>query len=139
MQTQLLRAGVDVQPSFSPRGAFFTTILPGGNFDAALFSWTRVAGGNVTPEARCFNDQNWAGYCSRLTMRDVQQTDRILDPVLRARVLNDVDEKLARDVPVLPLFQGLERVAVRDTVRGFVAGGSGLNSLDNSEDWWLAP
>jgi peptide/nickel transport system substrate-binding protein len=138
MQTQLLQAGVDVQPTFAPRRALFNTILPGGNFDAALFSWTRPAGGNVTPEARCFNVQNWAGYCSRLTMRDVQQTDRILDPVLRARVLNDVDEKLARDVPVLPLFQGLERVAVRDTVRGFVAGGSALNSSENSEDWWLA-
>jgi len=37
-----------------------------------------------------------------------------------------------------PLFQGLEGVAVRDTVRGFVAGGSALDSSENSEDWWLA-
>ena len=46
--------------------------------------------------------------------------------------------RLFPDVPILPLFQGLERVAMRNTVRGFVAGGSGLNSTENSEDWWLA-
>ena len=133
MRTQLLRVGVEVQPTFAPRGVFFSTILPAGNFDAALFSWW--PGGGVTPEARCFHKTNWAGYCSRLTMRDVQQSDQIVDPVLRARTLNDVDEKLARDVPVLPLFQGLDE---SQCGTHFVASSSAGRVTENSEDWWLA-
>jgi ABC-type transport system substrate-binding protein len=130
--------GVDVQVTYVHGPALIRTILPGGDFDAALFAWFVPPGGGVTPEGRCGHGGNWTGYCSRLTMRDVQQVDRIIAPNLRARVLNDVDEKLVRDVPVLPLYQSVIRAAVKDTVRGFVPGGSFIHFHENSEDWWLA-
>ena len=97
-----------------------------------------ISGGGAWPEARCGHESNWSGYCSRLVMRDVQQTDVIVDPQLRARALYDVDAKLARAVPVLPVVQPVIRAIVRETVRGIVPGGSQLNLSQNSEDWWLA-
>ena len=62
-------------------------------------------------------------------------TDRILDPVQRARVLNRADARLARDVPTIPLFEVRSLVAVRSTVRDFVP-----NHFDwtwHAENWWL--
>ena len=79
------------------------------------------------PEAKCGDEQNWAGYCSRLAMRDLQQVDRILAPALRARALDAGDRKVVRDVPALPLFQGMLRVALKKTIRGFTPGGNQFN------------
>ncbi len=134
---QLRRVGVEVVPNYAPPGPLFRQLLPSGDFDVALFAWANNGGGVLWPEARCGDVQNWAGYCSRLVMRDVQQTDLVVDPRQHARVLNDVDVKLARAVPVLPLVQPVLWVAVKNTVRGFTPGGSPFNFTQNSEDWWL--
>ena len=128
MRTQLRQAGVEVDPIYAPAGALFGTILPGGNFDAALFGWGVNPGGTVMPETKCGDPQNWTGYCNRLAMRDLQQADRILAPALRARALDAGDRKVVRDVPALPLFQGMIRVALKKTIRGFEPGGTSSTS-----------
>ena len=137
IKNQLKQAGVEVQPVYVPSPAFFSTVLPGGNFDAALFNYTMAPGGSATPEAICGDAGNFAGYCTRLTMRDVQQVDRILDPAVRSRLLNAVDRKLVRDVPLLPLFEPVIQFALKKTIRGFVPRGSPFDTQEHNEDWWL--
>jgi len=136
IEAQLRQAGVDVQPVYVPFSAFFSTVLPGGNFDAALFSWIGVTGGSTVPEAKCGDEGNFAGYCSRLTMRDVQQVDRVVDPSQRARLLNGLDLKLVRDVPILPLFQPAQQAALKKTLKGWMPGGT-VGNVEQNEDWWL--
>jgi peptide/nickel transport system substrate-binding protein len=138
IKNQLKQAGVEVQPVYVPSPALFFTVLPGGDFDAALFNVPMVPGGSATAEAICGDAGNWAGYCTRLTMRDVQQVDRILDPAVRSRLLNAVDRKLVRDVPLLPLFQPILQFALKKTIRGIVPRGSPFNFSEHNEDWWLA-
>jgi peptide/nickel transport system substrate-binding protein len=139
LKAQLRRAGVDVEAAYSPARTLFETVLPRGNFDAALFSWgVGAPGGNVIPEGKCGDVQNWAGYCNRRTMRDVQRADRTLAQAERARLLNAVDARLAADAAVLPLWQGVFRAAVRSRVRGFIGRGTQFNFFENTEDWWLA-
>jgi peptide/nickel transport system substrate-binding protein len=138
VQDQLARVGVEVEPTFATFAALFGQILPNGSYDAVLFAWINNGGGVAWPEARCGDAQNWTGFCSRLIMRDLQQTDLIVDPKQRARVLNAGDAKLARAVPVLPLTQAVLRAAIRSRVRGVVPGGSQINLFQNTEDWWLA-
>jgi peptide/nickel transport system substrate-binding protein len=137
IQADLRRVGVEVELTFAAPPVVFNQILPGGQYDAGLFAWGAF-GGVAWPESRCGDVQNWAGFCSRLIMRDVQQVDRIVDPAQRARVLNAADAKLARAVPVLPVVQPLLRAIVRSNVRGFAPGGSQFNVTQTSEDWWLA-
>ena len=48
--------------------------------------------------------QNYAGYCQRLVTRVLDQAQRILDSTRQAQVLNKADAQLAKDVPVIPLF-----------------------------------
>jgi peptide/nickel transport system substrate-binding protein len=139
IKEQLLAAGVEVETTYIPSSAFFGNLLPGGEFDAALFSWVLEHGGTAVAEARCGDSANYSGYCSRLTQRDVQQADLIVDPAARARLLNAIDVKLARDVPLLPLYQTVFNVALRDTVKGFFPGGNFFSLFEHTEDWWLAP
>jgi peptide/nickel transport system substrate-binding protein len=133
------RVGIEVQPFYAPAPALFNVILPRGEFDVALFAWGSRSGGAPMPGIRCGDEQNWTGYCSRLVQRDLVQADRIVDLRQRARVLNSADAKLARDVPLLPLYQQARPIAFRARVRGVVAGGTFEQIFERSEDWWLAP
>jgi peptide/nickel transport system substrate-binding protein len=134
VQAQLRRSGVEVVPSFAPAGTFLGTILPSGDFDAALFGFFSAPNPTGNTIFGCGGSQNFTGYCQRLVTRDLDQADRILDARQQARVLNRADAQIARDVPVLPLFQVPLATAARGSVRNFAQA---LNPLTNSENWWL--
>jgi peptide/nickel transport system substrate-binding protein len=134
MQAQLGRVGVKVIPVYVSPSAF-PTLLSSGDFDAALFGWTD----DPDPTGKelifgCGGPLNYTGYCQRLVDDDLDQADRILDAHRQARVLNRADAQMARDVPVLPLFQVPEPTAVQDNVKNFAQF---FNPLTNSENWWL--
>ena len=87
--------------------ALFGQILLSGDFDLSLHG---LAFG-PDPIGRddifgCEGASNLIGYCQRLVTRDLDQADRILDQNEQARVLNRADVQMAKDVPVIPLFQG---------------------------------
>ena len=120
VQSQLRKVGVDVDLEFTT--ALFSTVLERGEFDLALFSWVQSAGlGGPYFTLRCQGEQNYTGYCARLVTRDLVRSVRILDFERRVRVLNKADVKLARDVPVIPLFQPPQLIALRANVRGVIA------------------
>jgi peptide/nickel transport system substrate-binding protein len=139
MRAHLRRAGVEVVPTYAPSRVVFQQILPSGEFDAALFAWVKEGGGVTWPDVWCGDAQNFGGYCDRLVQRDLKQTDFIVEPRQRARVLNAADRKLARAVPVLPIVQAVLYLAVRDTIRGVIGGGTQFHVVQTTEDWWLAP
>ena len=76
------------------------------------------------------------GYCQRLVTRELDQARRILDARKQALVLNRADAQLARDVPIIPLYQTpfpARRHRERPQLRL-----SPFNPLATAEDWWLA-
>jgi len=137
IQTQLLRAGVEVQPAFATPSALFEQLLPTGNFDVALFRWLfKLAPQEVESPYRCGGDRNFSGWCSRLFTADVNDLERMIRPERRAVVANRADRRLVRDVPVLPLFQPLNANFARRNLHGLVPNTFGA-LLWNAEDWWL--
>jgi peptide/nickel transport system substrate-binding protein len=80
---------------------------------------------------------NYTGYCQRLVTADLDQAQRILDADQQARVVNRADAQLARDVPVIPLYQQPVWAAVRSGVRGYVVFPTVLDALHGAENWWL--
>jgi peptide/nickel transport system substrate-binding protein len=138
VQTQLRQVGVEVVPTFATNISFFSQILPSGDFDVAL--WASIAG----PEPAsakflfgCGGFQNYTGYCQRLVTSDLDQAERILDADEQARVLNRADAQMAKDVPVIPLYQAPQSVALRSTVRNFgLTLNTTSNPLWNAENWW---
>ncbi len=70
-----------------------------------------------------------------MVTRELDQAKLILDAGDQARALNSADAQLARDVPLIPLYQLPSIVAVRANVRGVTL--SPFNPLASAEDWWL--
>jgi len=137
VQAQLRRAGIEVIPAYAPAVTLFDQILPSGNWDLALFGYAY----GPDPYGRddyfgCGGSDNWTGYCQRLVTRDLDQADRILDRAQQARILNRADAQMARDVPVIPLLQGLLAVYVRSNVRNFFMSFPG--DYWKAENWWVA-
>jgi ABC-type oligopeptide transport system substrate-binding subunit len=83
----------------------------------------------------CGRDSNFSGYCQRLVTEELDESERILDEKQRARVLNRADRQLAKDVPVIPLYDFVFSSARNAAVRGHVLHPSG--PLWHAEDWWL--
>ena len=139
IQGQLRQAGIEIVPVYAPPNVLFTQIVPGGDFDLALFSWLTRPGsaGTMVVLYGCGAVQNFSGYCQRLVTRDLDQAQRILDPTRQAEVLNRADAQLARDVPVIPLFENPTVVAYRTRVRN-VGITAQLDPFVGAEDWWLA-
>jgi len=139
VQTQLRQVGIEVVPTFATNISFFEQILPSGDFDVALFAW--IAGPDPTSAKLifgCGGPLNHTGYCQRLVTSDLDQAGRILDADQQARVLNRADARMAKDVPVIPLYQQTQSVALRSTVRNFdLSLNTTLTPLWNAEDWWL--
>ena len=135
----LRNVGVEVVPVYAPLNVFLDQILPNGDFDVALFTWGGIYGGVlVWPDVLCGNEENFGGYCSRLVARDARQ-NLIGSLAVRARVLNQLDTKLAKAAPVLPIVQPAIRVFFRSNVHGVSFGGSNFEVQEASEDWWVAP
>ena len=138
-QRQLREVGVDVQTVYGSAGALLGLggALARGEFDVMLFSWVYQPGDTAQLKGifGCGGPFNFTGYCQRLVTADLDQADRILDARQRARVLARADRRLARDVPMIPLYQFVFVSARSTAVRGYA-----LNTTDalwNAEDWWL--
>jgi peptide/nickel transport system substrate-binding protein len=138
VQAQLRQAGVQVVPSYAS-SLGHNQVLESGDFDVTLFAWFSNHGEAVASKELygCGGGQNHIGYCQRLLTRDLDQADRIIDGVARARVLNRADVQLAKDVPTIPLFEVPSLAAVRSTVRNFTSSFSFTDPTWNAENWWL--
>jgi peptide/nickel transport system substrate-binding protein len=136
IQAQLRRAGVEARPEFVPGSVLFSQIVPSGNFDLTSYlKFVSADGSGKKSHLGCGAAGNYGGYCQRLVTSDLDQADRILDADERARVLNQVDRQLAKDVPLIPLYEPPLVLALRNTVRNVVVSAEDL--LWNAEDWWL--
>ena len=132
MQAQLHRAGIEVVLSYS-RGVLDQIFA--GDFDVVSFAWILVDGFGQKVIYGCGGSANYTGYCQRLVSSDLDQADRIFDAAQRGRVLDRADRQLAKDVPVIPLYQIPWVYAYKDTIRNVVP--SPDNLFWNAEDWWL--
>lgn len=139
IRRQLRRAGIEIVPVYAPPSGLFGQILPNGSFDLALFSWLSYpdSPGGLVDLYGCGGVQNFSGYCQRLVTRDFDQARRNLDLARQAGVLNRADAQLARDVPVIPLFENPSVVAYRTSVRN-VGITAQLDPFVGVENWWLA-
>jgi peptide/nickel transport system substrate-binding protein len=140
LQTQLRQLGVEVLPTFLPPPALFDpdSLINQGDFDLADLGFVLDPGteADFAHDLYACGPGNVAGYCQRLVTADLDQARRILDPFQQARVLNRADARLARDVPVIPLYELPFVAALHSTVRGFALSAVPTELLD-PENWWL--
>jgi peptide/nickel transport system substrate-binding protein len=138
LQGQLRQVGIEVKPTYAASVSLVAQIMASGDADLALFSYftfPNLPGWDVAHVFGCRDSLNVTGYCQRLVARDLDQARRILDEEQRARVLNKADAQLARDVPVIPLFQPPLAVYVRSNIQNYVDRFP--TAPWNAENWWL--
>jgi peptide/nickel transport system substrate-binding protein len=135
---QLRQAGIELVPRFMPSRTLTEQVLPSGDFQVAIFGWGNTGPSYLGKDVYgCGGPLNYTGYCQRLVTADLDQAQRILDADQQARVVNRADAQLARDVPVIPLYQQPVWAAVRSGVRGYVVFPTVLDALHGAENWWL--
>jgi peptide/nickel transport system substrate-binding protein len=138
IRRQLREAGVEIVPAYTPRNPLFDQIIAPGRFDLAYYTWVQSPdspGGSGTLFG-CQGELNYSGYCQRIVTRDLDQARRILNGAHQARVLNRADRQLAKDVPVIPLFDFPIAIVTRADVRG-VGVTSAQEPFADAENWWL--
>jgi ABC-type oligopeptide transport system substrate-binding subunit len=102
-----------------------------------LFSWTGgPEPGRAVEIWRCGGASNFTGYCNREVTRKLLQSQVIIDQRTRMRLFNRVDALMARDVPMIPLYQQPWFLTATSGLRG-VRNNPWEGFTWNSEDWWL--
>ena len=113
------------------------TLLPGGDWDLALFSWEfgedRTVLGSVWG---CKGSNNLIGYCNQKVTALFRRAARELQASKRPPLLNRADALMARDLPTLPLFARPGYVIHNSRIRNVVW--SPIDVLWNAQDWWIA-
>jgi peptide/nickel transport system substrate-binding protein len=138
LQVQLRRIGVEVVPVFASTSAFFQTVLPTGDFDAAMFSWKPRGLDAPSYVFGCGRINNYTGYCNRTLDRELARAAVTVEERRRTALLRRIDRALARDVPVIPLWQGRFLVAMRTNVHGVIPSDVPDEGFAwNAEAWWL--
>ena len=138
MQAQLRRVGVEVVPTFAPPSAL---LFPGGvyargEFDVALVAAVRASQTDATKSLfGCGAALNYTGYCQRLVTSDLDEATRIFDAGRQAAALSRADRRMAKDAPVVPLFQHPTMAILAPGVRGFVLNST--TGVAGAVNWWL--
>ena len=132
------QVGIEVVPVVRAASVLFEPDAPGGDFDVAIVRVDQrrpasAGQGDLTAAAASRTAPATASGSSR---RDLDQAQRILDEVSRRASLNRADAQLAKDVPVIPLFQIRLVLAYTAAVRN-VRLAAPVDTFWNAEDWWL--
>jgi ABC-type transport system substrate-binding protein len=153
MQQQLEKIGVKLTIKNAPD--ILDTKMVGFDFETLIFAW--VGGpdpysGNViwmssAIPAQCskrlakayecdYSGQNYTKVKDAEVDTLLNATDKEADPVARADLYNQADQKLAtNDVTVIPLFQKPTQLGYRNTIKGLVDNPTQDGFTWNIEDW----
>ena len=103
-----------------------------------MFTWRPTGAFAPTYVFGCGRVNNYTGYCNRALDRELARAAETMDDRRRTALLHRIDRALARDVPVIPLWQNRFLVAMRANIRGMTPGDvPDEGFVWNAEAWWL--
>ncbi len=125
VQAQLKQIGIELTADDAPAGTLFGSKLPSGNYDMILFAWVGSPDVSGWDDIYgCRNDtanegqDNNQGYCNATVTRDLQQSNHVANDVAQAKLINGAITQMAKDVPIIPLFQKPTYLIARKQVQG---------------------
>lgn len=131
VRASLSEIGVAVVDEFVPPAEALRNRLPAGDFDIANFAWV----GSPEPHRAgliytCDGALNHTGYCNEEVSSLIADGLRTIDPAERADRYHEAARLIAADLPLLPLYQYPETLAV-----GAKLGGVRLNPTQWGPTW----
>src|SRR3954449_7279463 len=135
-QDQAAKAGIQLRNAFVPAGTLFGSKLPAHDFDLAMFTQiVSVDPHYVATNFACGNASNYTEYCNRQVTRWLLQSDRELNDSKRLALVKKVGKVLAKDVPMIPLFQRPTYFVYKTALGGLVDNPTSQGPTWNAENW----
>jgi peptide/nickel transport system substrate-binding protein len=146
VQEQLNEIGIEIKSEFGDAAVVFGPQgLAGGKYDLFMFAWV----GNPDPAAsvniHSCNDpeagtgvQNYQNYCNEEVTELLAESDRTVDPAARADLMNQADELMAEDMPILPMYQKPTFLAYDQTVQNMIDNATQFGPTWNAQDWFIS-
>ncbi len=121
-QAQLRERGIDVTIKAVSNAQLFlprTGVLATGTFDLAYVPWTMGADPDDSSVLRCGAPSNYMRWCDPLVERLERQALATIDTGARKRLYGRIGRVVARQVPILFLFNADYVYAYRKRLHGF--------------------
>lgn len=138
IQRDLHAVGVDVQIKSVSNAQLFLPkseggLLATGNFDLAYVPWPMGADPDDGVLLSCDGPSNYMHYCNPRVDRLERAALSATDPQARKHDYDEIQRLVARDVPIIYLFDPTYIYAYRDRLHGFAP--SGFSPTWNAWQW----
>lgn len=138
VRASLREVGIAVVPDFHPAAEVLRKHLPSGDFDIANFAWVGspdpLRAGQIYA---CHGALNHTGYCNEEVSSLIMQAAEIRDGRQRAATYHKASRLIAQDLPLLPLFQHPEVLAIDGKVGGVRLNPTQWGPTWNAAEWYL--
>lgn len=137
IQASASEAGFIIEDAGSPD---WSSLLPGGDYDASIFGWISPGAGN-SALAQIFKTGgggNYSNYSNADVDALVDEAQTELDPEALGQLKVEIDAATAADFYGLPLFQSPGLFATNGTVDGIEFFGNQTGIVWNAQDWTIA-
>ena len=138
VQSYMADIGIELNADFSEPAQSLGTQLPEGDFDIINFGWIGSPdpfGGDTI--FMCDGALNYNGYCNEDVTELIASNVTMTDEDERWATYNEVDELIAADVPLIPLFQTPQTLAYEDTLGGVRVNATQWGPTWNASEWFL--
>jgi peptide/nickel transport system substrate-binding protein len=140
MQAQLKEVGIDVKFAFEEADTFFGTSTPNGNFQVGEWAWLAAPDPSVktlfSAEQLPPDGQNYYRYKNADVTKWINEADAALDLTKRAELSKQISAQMAKDLPLIPLYQRLQILATKNYVHGAKNNATLEGSFWNLGEWW---
>lgn len=146
LQQRLKANGIRMEIALEPPNVFFGQSTVQGSYDMALWAWSSgidpsqvslFSCDSIPSEANEYSGQNNYRYCNERVDELLRQADVTTSVAERAKLVHEVQTRMAADMPMLPLFQRPDTLAYTDRAQGMDVNPIG-GLVWNVADWAVA-
>jgi peptide/nickel transport system substrate-binding protein len=144
IQAQLKEVGIDATLAFEEAATFFGTTTVNGTFQVGEWAWVASPDPSVktlfSSEQLPPDGQNYYRYKNADVTKWINEADNELDLAKRAELSKKISAQMAKDLPLIPLYQRLSILAVGKNVKGAKNNATLEGAFWNLGEWWkVAP
>jgi peptide/nickel transport system substrate-binding protein len=140
IQSQLKDFGIEAKLAFEEANTFFGTSTPNGNFQVGEWAWVASPDPSVktlfSSEQLPPDGQNYYRYNNADVTKWINEADGSLDLAKRATLSKQISKQMAADLPLIPLYQRLSLLAVKNYVHGAKNNATLEGPFWNLGEWW---
>lgn len=142
IQEDLRTAGIKLEIDNADSNTFFNRRLANGDFEMGLWAWLEdpepgmdfiFADDRIPPAG-----ENYYRYNNPEVTAVLKTMPTVIDDAKRANLYREVQEKIANDAVVVPLYQHFQVVAFNKKVNGVINNISFEGPFWNLSNWWIS-